>query len=269
MTHRRVGLASLMLAGLLIGVLVPRAEAVTILTLQDGFGAGPYAGTRDTFLNEDGQDEDHGTDTELELRDKSAKREVPLIFFDLTGQIPAGQDILSAVLTLEKEAGSTSNLTVTAYRVTAGAWSEGDGNDSTAGHADWNHRIHSSTTWPGGDFSSAAYTTTDSASTVVSADGTYNWTVTDIVEPWYLGTNPNYGFALVGSSGHDKTIKFWSSEQTTSSLPSSLRPKLTITYQALGGGGAGTIVPEPMSLLLVGLGGLGMFGARLTGRRSA
>ena len=228
-------------------VFAPNVGAVTV-TFQEGVAG--YIGTVDTFIQEktSDQDNDNGTAQTITLQEKTSDNWDILMRFDLS-PIPAGQVVSTATFTLNKEAGDTNTLTVTAYKLTAGSWSEGDGNSATAGHADWNHRIHATTTWTSGDFSTSDYDLASGMSTSVSVNGLYSWNLTAMTQAWYANSATNFGFVLIGSGVNNKQQVFSSSEKSTSSL----RPKLTVTYAA-----APPVIPEPASVLLFGLGGLGM-----------
>lgn len=176
-----------------------------------------------------------------------------LIAFDLSS-LPAGATITEVKLTLFDASSANGTRTVRLHR-TLEDWGQGtssgmgQGGNATANDATWHFAKYNAipglaTQWttPGGVFSSTA-----SAATTVGANGigqAYEWSSSQMVSDvqlWAQNPNANFGWTLLGDETASQTAKqFFSSEAAQAPL----RPTLQITF---------TAVPEPSSLLCVGL----------------
>ncbi len=189
---------------------------MTSITLQPGAtGEDAWLDRQNTALN-------HGGDTTLILDGSRNPNKRPILRFDLT-TIPAGAVIDDAILGLYESTGVGNSFTATAHEITAD-WNEMQ--------ATWNNRL-TGTPWglAGGDFAGHVIGT-------AFMDNTAGWrsfNVTQLVDLWYRGRLPNYGFLITNPNTGalaDKTL--YSSEYA---VDPTLRPKLDIRYRVLGSSG--------------------------------
>ena len=187
----------------------------------------PGAAGLDTFIRSANPTTNYGADTKITVRGGET---VALVQFDLSS-IPAGSDIRSAQFSLWHLTGGGD--TVSAFRVTT-PWTEGTG--VSASGANWT-TYDGVRSWAtaGGDYDPASGVTI-----VLPGNNTWaTWDLTAQTAAWNAGTQPNYGFALVVSSGTDS---FVSGDDTSNPT---LQPKLTVTFLPPCGW-----VPPPTSVTL-------------------
>jgi hypothetical protein len=164
-----------------------------------------------------------------------------LIAFNLSG-IPANATVTSATLTLDVNRRGPSVTPETpvdfSLRRVLQNWGEGasdagtpggTGGESAPGDATWIHTFFNTSFWTnaGGDFSS-----TISATTAVTAIGTYEWSGAGLVadvQSWVSNPASNFGWAIIGNETIGSTaIRIASRENTTAA------PQLSVTYQVTG-----------------------------------
>ncbi len=158
-----------------------------------------------------------------------------LLHFDLSS-IPNDAVITDATLSLFMSKSIVGAKEVRVHRATAD-WGqgtsdapeeEGGGATATANDASWNCNFSTDgssciTAWNtvGGDFA-----TTASASTMVAASGSYNWTATALItdiQAWIDTPASNFGWFLIGEEGDGTSAKRF--DATTANAPT-----LSITY---------------------------------------
>jgi hypothetical protein len=231
----------------------------TTVILQDGLG--PYNGTQDTYIEKESPktDADLGRSETIYVREQTNTHQRTLLYFDISGIISDIDTVNDAGLAIYQLTGNKA-ATITPYMIIAGSWYEGDGT-GTSGHADWNHRIHNTTTWgntvPPGDLAPSDYSI---AGINAAIAGEWNtWGIKSIVTYWVSNPTKNYGLYLL--TGDASNRSFASSDNGTQAN----RPKLTISYNPK------VIppepqIPEPASAALLSIGILGLIGRRITGR---
>lgn len=226
-----------------------QASAVMVV-FQNGLNG--YTGTQDTYISAAAsqQEKNYGTADKLILRAGSTPRNI-LISFDINS-LPENLCIDSATLSLYKLR-TTVDPIGSAYKIISGSWSEGDGGNATTGDVDWNHRIHGGTAWnTPGLGANTDYELPAADSENLTVNGWYTWNITSIFQNWYNGIDPNYGLVFK-ATGDTPFLEFASSENGYCYK----RPKLIINYHP----GCG-IIPEPVSLNLLGFALLGLFKAK-------
>jgi hypothetical protein len=193
-----------------------------------------------------------------------------LLFFkvDSSAGIPAGSVVTSVALTLNvmRFFGGSANFSL---QRALNNWGEGTSNSgvnggngapATTGDATWNNNFFNTSNWtsPGGDFS-----TTVSAMTLVNGNvstGTvpYTWTSAQMaadVQSWLDAPTSNFGWFLIGTEGITGSAAEFASRQNSTF---GVRPMLEVTF---------TQVPEPVSLMLVGVAAIGGLAVRRRQRR--
>ncbi|WP_456372090.1 DNRLRE domain-containing protein, partial [Thiolapillus sp.] len=224
------------------------------LVLQQGLE--DYTGAADAYVREDDwgrpvqYTRNYGRSERLKISYHAENS--PLLRFDL-GDLPAGATIVSATLSLYNVTQSEGTRSIRLHRVlrdwhagnrdnavidTPGAYGvtglkafdyyPGEGEDVL-----W----HAIGMQPGSDLA-----TTAESATPVGGVGWYDWDLTALVRAWTDGT-PNYGITLRDPDDwepRNARRAFLSSDYADDP---SLRPKLTIVYEAAQGGGGDTAFP--------------------------
>ncbi|MGB9588618.1 MAG: DNRLRE domain-containing protein [Armatimonadota bacterium] len=241
----------LALCSLLSAIGTQAQEQDYTLVLKQGVNG--YYGTTDTYMYRDYPTTNYGTSYYIRVyRTADRVDQNGLIKFDLSGQIPQGAVITSAILSLnvcELVNFDTNDWAdVGVYRV-------GQYRDWVETQATWNV-FKGSSYWSQGG---AEYVPSDHAANPdsvirfykTSPTGYYHWTVTSSVQAWYGGSAANNGW-LVRIAGNDGSggegVTFYSKEYS-----SSWRPYLTINY---------TLIPEPSSILALSAGLFGLLALR-------
>ena len=159
-----------------------------------------------------------------------------ILKFDMSGTIPSGATVTSAVLSLNyygKIGTDPKTRTYYAYRITQTAWTEGtgDGGPGDTSNCNWNNydtALAWSTVGGGGD-----YTAADGVSaTVPSSYGWMDWTVTAQVQYAVNNVGRVAHFLirdLNEDSGTEYGAKFYSKGFGTAAD----RPKLVVTYSVI------------------------------------
>lgn len=160
-----------------------------------------------TWLSASLPDTPQGGNGVLELGQGSANILLRFALLD----VPADSTIISAQLTLTQTEASAFGAPVSVRRAARGWSQQGASWNAAASGAPW-----SST---GGDYSTGAI-----ASQPVGANGNYSWDVTALVDGWFLGLYPNYGFVIV-ADGPLQQARFQSFTGTAGS-----RPTLVVNY---------------------------------------
>lgn len=152
----------------------------------------------------------------------TAPKDRVLVRFNLSS-IPSNAIVSSATYRLVKLSGDNTSINTSVHRLTNN-WTEGTAScTGTTGVASWNNRM-ASTPWttPGGDFFA-----TPAASINVAGNGTYNWTITSLVQDWVSGTHSNFGLITKYTTENINAEKeFASTENGTAAN----RPSLSVTY---------------------------------------
>lgn len=214
------------------------AQAATI-TLKQGVNG--YTGCSDTYIDAENPNVNSGSQWYMHLYMSTHDPErSDLIRFNLAGQIPSGQTIVSATLYLwvYQLVDMTSGdwLDVAPYRV-------GTYRDWQETQATWNV-FKTNTYWglPGCEYvPSDRSGTYDGQAVRFTRDSAvnryYSWDVTASVQAWYSGQQNNNGWLIRGvqHDGGTDGISFNAKESGSADY----RPYLEITY-----------VPEPASLIL-------------------
>jgi hypothetical protein len=193
---------------------------------------------KDTWVY-DNEDYSHGDWGNLLANELSTWDQRILIEFTDLSALPSGATINSAKLGLYRYDAHPSGdpVTLDAHQITS-SWAE---SVAYSTQPSYNSTIESSVTLSG------------------TADGWYEWDVTNLVQQWVDGSIPNYGVAIF-DHGTGLRQNFVSSDNIGATLPSwaipptdtSLRPRLFVDFTP-------TIIPAPGAILL------GSIGAGLVG----
>ncbi len=179
----------------------------------------------DTYLNREAFTTNFGTNTTFSIEGEEKKLKRALLKFDLSS-IPVGAAITSATLTLQKVGGDIISYNVGIYRMEnttpAKNWTENGAH---------NVKYDGTTQWTalGGE---GDHNTSEYASTNVSSNGSYSWTVTSLIDDWVNNGVPNNGLmikALPEQAGNQPLFDFNSREAASG------KPVLTINYATAGG----------------------------------
>lgn len=193
-----------------------------------------------------------------------------LIDFGVAGSVPMGATITDVQLTLHLGQVAGNDQTprmIGLFRLTAD-WGEGttgagstiggtgQGFPANAGDATWNARSFPGILWatPGGDHAATASATLAVSSTI---NAPYTWQSTsdlvNDVQGWLDTPTSNFGWELINL---DETVPTdFRAFYTREFNDAALRPQLQITFDST------TTVPEPVSIVLLPLGLLGLAGA--------
>lgn len=240
-TMKRV-IASLTL--LMVTLVATQATADMVYTFQNA-PAG-YTGTEDTLIIATSPDVNSGTLGTIVLSTTANRR--TMIQFDLSSfTAPVGETLSSATIRLNCSYAGSSDSDVSVYEVYR-SWTEGIAGDTTG--PTWNEYEKN------GDYlwgtAGCDNTTSDRSGTAESITttlaGVTGWhefsLTTDLVNGWIGNTIDNNGVILVGGNPvNPEQRTYYSSESGTLSL----RPELVLTY-----------TPEPATMVLLGLGGVGL-----------
>jgi hypothetical protein len=213
----------------LCGLGFPQSASADVVTLTASKDATIY-GEDGTRANGNGQFVFIGNTSNF-----AARR--ALLRFDLS-TIPAGSTITAVSLRLTvNKTRAFETMPISVSRMTAD-WSEGtsdptnnegQGVAALTGDTTWTHRIFPGTTWAadGGDF-----VTTPSATSTVNAltSGNHTWSGAGLVadvQAWKNGTQPNFGWILIGNELANGNARRYASRTNTSTAA---RPQITVTY---------------------------------------
>jgi hypothetical protein len=186
-----------------------------------------------------------------------------LLQFDVAAAVPFGATITGVTLELRETTGANGDQPVSLHRLLQN-WGEGTslasggaGAAATPGDATWLYAFYATALvdrapWatPGGVFDPVASATT----TIVddfAAPHVFSWSSAAMVadvQQWLDNPSTNYGWAILGNESAQRTTKSFNAGEATSP---GLAPVLRVTF-----------VPEPGTLLLVGIAGLGALGMR-------
>lgn len=179
--------------------------------------------TIDSYLSEQNTGRNYGNCTTLLVDGQNGARAYRgLLKFDVSS-IPANAIINSASLSLTATAVQSANpFSIDVHRMTRD-WTEG-AQCNTNGTPNWNdYSAGNPWTALGGDYNATVRGTTS-----VSTTGSYNWTITSLVQEWVNGTSSNFGMLMKfnneATANEQKT--FGSVENATAGN----RPVLTVNY---------------------------------------
>ena len=206
----------LAILGLIISVVAPCTRIVHASTTTT------FQTTADNYLDQGDPLAHMGASSELLVKSQGGGNRRAILKFDMSGTIPNGATVISAVLYLYyysySPGGNPMGRTYNVYRITQTAWTEGGSNWI---EYDGTNRWGNS----GGD-----YTATDSASATVPQDFDWmSWTVTAQVQ-YALNNVGKVAHFLIRDQNEDESVYqscFRSKEYVSN------RPKLEVTYAAI------------------------------------
>lgn len=158
-----------------------------------------------------------------------------LLYFDITGNIPAGATITDASLSLTMDQTIATTYGISLHTI-MNPWGEGasvagggggGGGAAQTNDATWLHTFYPGTFWTsvGGDYNAVA-----SAATNVGGNGQYTWSSPQLlndVQNWYGSPGANNGWIMIGDEVNFPTAKRFASKENGTA---SVRPLLSITY---------------------------------------
>lgn len=245
-----------------------RAHA-DIITYKQGsptpFIGGTYAGTQDTMIiTQGGSEEDNfGGRGNMEVGTINSGSGVRhgLVRFNITSLNGQFSTINSVTLRFYVDFDEATVGNIQLFRLAAAnsGWIEGINTSATGtpdfGESTWAQRVYGSQNWAGSPGASTAgtdYLTTALASptltTSTPAGTAFDFVFNDVsfIADWAAGNNPGLFLQLSTESAlGNNRIAFITRDNPTASL----RPELIIDYAA---------IPEPGSLILVGLAAIGI-----------
>jgi hypothetical protein len=232
-----------------VSVICSSALGSTVITLQQDLNG--YTGTTDAWLNEGSKTRNYGVDPVLHIQWNNGRSDATVLKFDLTGQIPPNQRILSATLYLwygsAESMGPTNAIELKPYRVDpTKPWFENIYNGEAGHGVNWRWRDDAEAQeWTGQDGAwSDKIDDGNGTIWIQDSDGEVggnppptkpgNWigfTTTTSVRAWYEQGAANNGFSLF-------SINFVGNGYIAAGLFSSRnhgtqwsRPELVITYE--------------------------------------
>lgn len=228
--------------GALSGLTVSAALNGSVAAVAASSGSPVLTSVADNEIWSDQPAANYGTLDEMWIERTNSYRNRLLIRFDLSPPtIPSNATISSAVMRLTKESGNNGNPDIAAHRLNV-AW------DETT--SSWNNRL-TGTPWSaaGGE---GDYHPTDEATTSVTSNGNYNWTLTSLTQAWVNNSIANNGVIMrlpdeVTNGEH----RFFTREHATATN----HPRLTVNWSVAAVTGTTTaITVTPSSVTDAGSG---------------
>ncbi|MBW2273503.1 MAG: DNRLRE domain-containing protein [Deltaproteobacteria bacterium] len=223
--------------------------------------------SRDNTIYEPESEKSNGAGTRLfSGRTNAGLMRRALIAFDVAGPISAGSTIDAVTLRLNLSRTRAGPETVSLHRATLD-WGEGTSlasgqegapDSATGDDATWEYRFYdennpsSSPAWNslGGTYGASA-----SAATIVGDQyqyGFYDWSssgMVDDVQAWLDGTEPNYGWFVIGNESGTQTTKRFDSREggNPPELVVHFTPALVVPAPALSPGGLAGLITMLLS----------------------
>lgn len=189
-----------------------------------------FTPTNDTYLDFQNPGKNFGANSTFSIDGQTSQVNRAILKFDLSS-LPAGATITTANLQMV----ATNVQTNTGFNIDVHPmtrdWLEGTGTGN-AGSPNWTQYSGVNTwTTAGGDYNATA-----ESSTIVSTTGTYNWSVTNMVNSWYTIPANNFGMLLkfTNENTANQNKIFASKENATTAN----QPLLAVTYTVTGTSGS-------------------------------